>query len=86
MMIRRYHNDDKGLMVMANDDDFLTRKQAAAYLTKIGCPISYATLANRAAHNNAGKGPPFTRTGWRTVRYRKQDLDAWAYRNTERVE
>lgn len=65
--------------------DWLTRKEASAYLFSMGCPISVSTLANMAANENAGRGPPFTRAGWRIVRYLKRDLDEWARRRIERV-
>ena len=66
-------------------DDWLSRKEAATYLSKIGCPVTMRQLEKRAANNNAGRGPAFTRVGWRHVRYRRSDLDAWAYAQTERV-
>jgi hypothetical protein len=64
---------------------YLCRKEAAAYLTSLGCAISGNTLRNRAKHNNAGKGPPFTRFGWRTVRYAKADLDEWVKQQGRKV-
>ena len=68
------------------DADLLSRKEAAKYLSSIGCPISVQTLANMAANRNVGKGPSFTRFGWKTVRYRRMDLDSWAQsRPMERV-
>lgn len=66
--------------------EWLTRKEASRFLSRIGCPVSVATLAGMAANNNAGKGPAFTRTGWRTVRYQPADLRAWANGRTTRVE
>lgn len=48
--------------------DYFTSKQAAHYLT---CAAS--TLAKRRVN---GSGPLFTRIG-RSIRYRRQDLDAW---------
>ena len=66
-------------------DDWLSRKEAAIYLGKIGCPVSVRMLEKRAANNNAGRGPAFTRIGWRVVRYRRGDLDSWAYLQTERI-
>jgi len=65
---------------------WLTRKEAAAFLTRIGCPISVWTLAQMAVNNNAGKGPAFTRTGWKTLRYEPADLRAWAEKKITRVE
>ena len=64
-------------MATPDRDSWLHRKQAAAYLGSLGFAISPRTLGNLAANNNAGKGPPFTRFGWRTLRYRKTDLDNW---------
>lgn len=68
--------------------DWLTRKDASAYLGKIGLPMAPHTLANRAANNNRGKGPPFHRLrgGWNCVWYKRSDLDAWAKRELVRVE
>lgn len=65
-----------------SQSELLSRKQAAAYLTSIGCPISIYTLANLASNNNEGKGPSFQRTRWKIIRYRKSDLDAWARKET----
>lgn len=65
---------------------WLTRKEAARYLTSIGCPITYRSLEQMSRKNNLGKGPAFYRTGWHTVRYKKADLDAWAEKKMERVE
>lgn len=65
---------------------WLTRKQAAAFLADIGCPISPKTLAIKAANDNAGRGPAFTRSGWRSVRYEPADLRAWAEKQITRVE
>ena len=66
--------------------DWLTRKQAADYLTSIGCAVSAGALGNMAAHDNAGKGPPFTRVSFRVIRYNRADLDAWAAKRCVRVE
>ena len=40
------------------EKEWLSRKEAATYLEKIGCPVSARALEQRAANNNAGKGPP----------------------------
>lgn len=66
--------------------DFLNRKEAAIYLETFGCRIKARTLQTMASNNNKGKGPPFTRSGWRTVSYYKMDLDAWRTKRTTRVE
>ena len=68
-----------------NPDDWLSRKEAANYLASIGCPVSARSLEKRAANNNEGRGPSFTRVGWRTVKYQRRDLDAWARVQTVRI-
>lgn len=65
--------------------DWLSRKEAAIYLTSIGCRIAPKTLENLAANNNAGKGPAFTRNGWKMVQYKRGDLDLWAAARMTRV-
>ena len=70
---------------MAKESDFLSRKEASAYLASIGCPISVRTLANLAANNNARGGPSYLRVRWNIVRYERATLDAWAYSQTERI-
>lgn len=65
--------------------DFYSRKEAAIYLTAIGYKITAKTLTNLASNNNEGKGPPFDRLGWGSVRYGRGDLDAWAKARTVRV-
>lgn len=66
--------------------DFYSRKEAALYLTAIGHPIAVKTLKNMASNNNEGRGPPFDRIGWGSVRYARSDLDGWAKARTTRVE
>ena len=58
--------------------DKMSRKQAAAYLTSLGHRIAEKTLRNMASNKNAGGGPAFTRTGWRSLYYARADLDGWA--------
>lgn len=67
------------------DETWLTRRAAATYLTRIGCPVGHRTLEKMANNNNAGKGPPYTRLGWKTVRYLQSDLDSWAKKRMVRV-
>lgn len=70
------------LSKVANMGD-MTRKGAVAYLTKLGCSISYKTLQRMERQRN---GPSFTRILHRPiVRYRRDDLDAWAAKNMERT-
>lgn len=71
---------------MAPPKESMNRKEAAAYLTSIGYRISTATLEKYASNNNAGNGPPFTRFRWRTVTYKRADLDAWAAKEGTRIE
>jgi hypothetical protein len=63
---------------------WLSRKQAARYLTDHGCPISAKTLANLASNNNAKAGPSFTRMR-KSVRYDAADLKAWAAQEAVKV-
>jgi hypothetical protein len=72
-------------MMMA-ENEWLCGKLAAAYLATLGCFVSPKTLANLRSNNNRGRGPAFTRSRWKTVRYLKVDLDAWAKRETVRIE
>lgn len=58
--------------------DWLSRKEAATLLHKMGCPISVRTLEKLAVNNNAGGGPPYKRFRWKSVRYDRADLIAWA--------
>lgn len=60
------------------ESEWLTRKEAARYLTSLGYSLSPDYLSNLAAHSNAKGGPPYRRYGWKTVRYRKDDLKIWA--------
>lgn len=66
------------------ETDWLSTKGASAYLETLGCFVAPKTLANLRVNANAGKGPPFTRTMWKTVRYQRSDLATWAAANTER--
>lgn len=65
--------------------DTMSRKEAARYLTALGHRITDKTLANLASNNNAGNGPAFTRSGWRTLFYTRADLDAWAKARSVKV-
>lgn len=68
------------------EKDWLSRKEAAIYLTRLGCKIEAQTLANLASNSNAGHGPAFTRNGWKQVQYARADLDAWAAARKKRVD
>ena len=63
---------------------WLSRKEAARFLTSLGCPISSKTLANLASKNNAMGGPSFTRVR-QSVRYDTADLRAWVAREAVKV-
>lgn len=67
------------------DDQWLSRKEAARFLCSIGCPVTWTSLAHKAANQNAGGGPPYTVTGHRTIRYLVADLRAWAAKAARRV-
>jgi hypothetical protein len=64
---------------------YLSRKEASALLAKMGFPLAPQTLANLAANNNAGKGPPFVRFGENICRYRKDDIEAWVRSKMRRI-
>jgi hypothetical protein len=68
------------------EETWLSRRAAALYLNRIGCPVSSRTLEKMASKNNSGRGPPFVRAGWKAVRYRQSDLDVWAKKRMVRVE
>jgi hypothetical protein len=70
---------------MEPEGNLLSRKQAAEYLRRRNCSISYQTLGNLAANGNANKGPPFYKDGQRTL-YSPEDLDAWRLARRTRVE
>lgn len=55
-------------------DTFLTRPEAAEYLTRRGFPVAKATLQKYAT---VGGGPLYRRFGARVL-YQPADLDAWA--------
>ncbi len=65
--------------------EFLSRGECSAYLETLGLKIGVGALANLAANNNARKGPPFYRTGWTRVYYKRTDVELWAKRKTERI-
>lgn len=65
------------------DKEFLSRKEASAFLHSLGCPISPRTLEKMACNNNAGHGPPYTRYRWKQVTYARADLIEWAKKEAE---
>lgn len=65
--------------------EFLNRKECSAYLAYLGCPLSVGRLANLASNNNAGKGPPFYRTRWSMVFYKRVEVEAWTKDQTKRI-
>jgi hypothetical protein len=58
-----------------NTDRYLSRSEAAEYLTNRGLRIARQTLARLAATSN--QGPVYRLFGSRAI-YRVADLDAWA--------
>lgn len=72
---------------MAVQGDYLTRKQAAHYLTERGYSVSPQTMAHWACHKNRRKGPAFYSPSWSApVSYKRVDLDDWLTNNLRRVE
>ncbi len=68
---------------MVATEVWLTRKGAALYLSSMGCAMNHNYLAKLALPENKGKGPRYVKSGWRTVRYAKSELDAFAKRKIE---
>lgn len=62
----------------AERGNWLTRREAADFLASLGVPIKPKTLANMAYGKGPDKGPRFVSSGWRTIRYSRTDLGAWA--------
>lgn len=75
-------------MSFADTDQLVSRKEAEAFLRKIGCKISNGYLSNLARNDNEAKGPPFFRTGRAGTRvvYRLGDLETWWRNRLVRVE
>jgi hypothetical protein len=73
------------MTLTASHPAWLNRKEAARYLKSLGWAVTPRTMENWAANNNLGKGPAFTRFGWKTVRYLKEDLDSWSEARKARV-
>lgn len=65
--------------------EWLTRKETSKLLERLGSPIAPRTLEKMASNENAGKGPPFTRSGWRIVRYNRDDVVAWQKTYAKRI-
>jgi hypothetical protein len=66
-------------------DRWLTRKEAARFLSGLGYIISAKSLSNMSARDSAGRGPAFHRAG-RNIVYLETDLRAWAHSRIKRVE
>lgn len=64
------------------DETYLNRKDAAKFLSRLGCGTTARFLRDVVGRG----GPPFTLTRKRIVRYAKTDLEAWARANTKRIE
>ena len=63
----------------APKEEWLSRKEAAIFLTEQGYPISNRTLENLAYQK---KGPRYRRFGWARTNYAKSTLLAWARTQT----
>lgn len=70
---------------LGKDDRLISRKEAAKYLQDRGMAVSYVTLMQMGAHNNARRGPPFWKDGNRCL-YSIQDLELWRRQRLRRVE
>lgn len=66
-----------------HQSEWLSRKEAAGFLTELGCPFSVRTL--ELATWRDGKGPPYNKIIGKVV-YSRTDLRDWARKNTKRVE
>ena len=67
-------------------EQWITRKEAASFLSRLGCTMSYYTLSRLAVGDNRGSGPPFVRSRSGRVLYHVNDLRKWAADTTVRVE
>lgn len=65
-------------------DVWLTRKEAANFILTLDFPMTAKRLERMAANNNSGGGPPFVRSGWRTVHYHKEEVRNWVDREKAR--
>ncbi len=63
-------------------EKYLSRKEAARFLSENGFPISDRTLARMACRKPA-EGPPYHRFGWHSVSYPVSGLLAWAAAHIE---
>ncbi len=68
-----------------DNKEFLNRKDCSRYLECLGLKLAPKTLANLAANNNGGDGPPFVRTRWSKVFYNRAEVEAWAKTQTVKV-
>lgn len=71
-----------GRPTKVQDGQWLTRQEAARYLTDLGFPISAGTLQNL---KTKGKGPPYRIFDFR-VHYTRIDLEDWANARVEIIE
>jgi hypothetical protein len=69
-----------------DNKEYLDRKECAIHLASLGIKIAPKTLANLASNANAGEGPPFTRTRWSRVYYKRTEAEQWAKAQVERIE
>lgn len=65
--------------------EYLTRGECAEFLRLQGMRVSERHLANLAANNNAGEGPPFYRTRWTKVFYSREEVVTWLQAHTVRI-
>jgi hypothetical protein len=66
--------------------EYLTRGECAEFLKAQGLRMSDRHLANLAANNNAGGGPPFYRTRWSKVFYNRLEVIEWLKKETTYIQ
>lgn len=76
--VRTWDIPPNGFEELVTKGDWLTRKEAALYLTANGHPITHKTLANLAVQGSERKGPAFKKICDKGVMYHKADLEKWA--------
>ena len=67
------------------DQQWFSRKEAARYLTALGCRVTFRMLNEWAVRENEGKGPAFYKDGLKRVIYSREDLDNWRSTRLRRV-
>jgi hypothetical protein len=77
--------DDSEMASPFDQKEYLTRGECSAYLETFGIKLGKGALANLASNNNAKGGPPFVRTRWSRIFYRRTAVAEWAKAQMEEV-